>query len=286
MKIIIYISVFLFFLSFSSFGQTIPMPPAKMDSSVLSLLWETDAVLNVPESVLYDAEKHQLLVSNINGSPTEKNGKGYISLLSEEGKIINQHWVDGLDAPKGMGISGSFLFVTNITEVVKIDRRKAEIVERIPIEGAVFLNDISIDNDGVVYISDMKQNKIHRIIDGKAELYIDQIANANGLCVAKDGLYVLSGQELLKIEKDKSISIIATGIQGGGDGLEPLNDNTFLVSGWQGVLHKVTSNGEVKIILDTRILDSNTADIGFNKAKKIVYIPTFFKNKVVAYQIL
>jgi uncharacterized protein related to proFAR isomerase len=62
---------------------------------------------------------------------------------------------------------------------------KASIVERIPIDGAEFLNDISIDNKGVVYVSDMKQNKIHTIKDGKVSLYMEAIQSANGLCVTK-----------------------------------------------------------------------------------------------------
>lgn len=279
------ISIILVLITLSSISQTTALPPAKMDSSKLFLLWETDAVLNVPESVLYDEVEKQLFVSNINGSPTEKNGMGYISLLSEGGEIINQYWVKDLNAPKGMGISGSFLYVTDITEVVKIDMAKASIVERIPIDGAEFLNDISIDNKGVVYVSDMKQNKIHTIKDGKVSLYMEAIQSANGLCVTKNALYVLAGSELLKITPDKTTTTIASGIQGGGDGLEMLNKKTFLASGWQGVVHLVKLSGEVDILLDTRALESNTADIGYNPVKKVVYVPTFFKNKVVAYQL-
>jgi len=285
MKLQIHISVILLFFSFNAISQTTPLPPAKMDSSALSLLWETEAVLHVPESVLYDAKNKQLFVSNINGSPTEKNGLGYISLLSEEGKIIKQHWVKGLDAPKGMGIAGNYLYAANITEVVKIDMENAEIVKRIPIEGAKFLNDISIAKNGDVYVSDMQQNKIHILKNDKPQLFVDNIPSANGLCVTTDVLYVLSGENLLKISSDKKVETIASGIQGGGDGLIRLSDNEFLASGWQGVIHWVHSDGKVDILLDTRILESNTADIGFNPEKNIVYVPTFFKNKVVAYQL-
>lgn len=277
--------LFLFLFSILSFSQSESLKESKTDCRDLTLIWETDAVFDVPESVLCDAINHRLFVSNINGSPTEKNGKGYISLLSEEGKIIKQHWVDGLDAPKGMGISGNYLYVTNITEVVKIDMKKAAIVLRIPIEGASFLNDIAVDKNGVVFVSDMKENKVHQIVNDHVSLYLDEIPSANGLCIADGALYVLSGKDLLKINSDKKVSKIASGIQGGGDGLEPYDENTFLASGWQGVLHLVNNKGEVKILLDTRSLESNTADIGFNQEKQIVYIPTFFKNKVVAYQL-
>jgi hypothetical protein len=43
----------------------------------------------------------------------------------------------------------------------------------------------------------------------------------------KNALYVLAGSELLKITPDKTTTTIASGIQGGGDGLEMLNKKNF-----------------------------------------------------------
>jgi hypothetical protein len=37
--------------------------------------------------------------------------------------------------------------------------------------------------------------------------------------------------------------------------------------------------------LDTKAAQSNTADIGYNAAEKVVYVPTFYKNKVAAYKL-
>jgi len=47
----------------------------------------------------------------------------------------------------------------------------------------------------------------------------------------------------------------------------------------------VKINGEKKLLLDTRKEGINTADIGYDKKNKIVYVPTFWKNHVVAYQL-
>ena len=52
-------------------------------------VWETEKVLKIPESVLYDEIRNQIYVSNINGKPTEKDGNGFISLLDREGNIKN-----------------------------------------------------------------------------------------------------------------------------------------------------------------------------------------------------
>ena len=53
----------------------------------LTKQWETENNLRIPESVLYDKTKNILYVSNINGKPTEKNGKGFISKVLLNGKI-------------------------------------------------------------------------------------------------------------------------------------------------------------------------------------------------------
>ena len=67
--------------------------------------WETDTILKVPESVLYDAANKILYVSNIDGTdPWGKDGKGSIGKVGLDGKIIKVDWVNGLNAPKGMGL--------------------------------------------------------------------------------------------------------------------------------------------------------------------------------------
>jgi hypothetical protein len=65
--------------------------------------WETDTVLKVPESVLFDAGNKVLYESNIDGTdPWGKDGKGSIGKIGLDGKIIKVDWVSGLNAPKGM----------------------------------------------------------------------------------------------------------------------------------------------------------------------------------------
>jgi hypothetical protein len=46
----------------------------------------------------------------------------------------------------------------------------------------------------------------------------------------------------------------------------------------------VNADGGKKILIDTRAIKSNTADIGFDSKNSVLFVPTFFKNKVVAYK--
>jgi hypothetical protein len=73
-------------------------------------------------------------------------------------------------------------------------------------------------------------------------------------------------------------------MDGSTDGIEPVG-NDFIVSCWTGVIYYVHANGKIEQLLDTRDKQVNSADIGYDPANQIVYVPTFFKNNVVAYKL-
>ncbi len=54
-------------------------------------VWQANG-FEEPESALYDPDKQVFYVSNIKGSPIEKDGQGYISRLSNKGEITDLHW--------------------------------------------------------------------------------------------------------------------------------------------------------------------------------------------------
>ena len=69
------------------------------------------------------------------------------------------------------------------------------------------------------------------------------------------------------------------------DGIEMVNNTDFIVSSWIGVVYYVKTDGTKEVLLNNKDLKINTADIGYDAKKKIVYIPTFYKNFVAAYQL-
>src|SRR5581483_5844244 len=143
--------------------------------------WETDTLLKVPESVLYDAPGKILYVSNIDGQPWEKDGKGSVGKVGLDGKIIKVDWVTGLNAPKGLGLYNNKLYVADVDKVAVIDVTTASITQTIPVEGAQGLNDITVDKKGVVYVSDSKTKKIHRIENGQVTTLLDNLKGPNGV---------------------------------------------------------------------------------------------------------
>src|SRR5436190_23174459 len=102
----------------------------------LTLRWKTDTVLRVPESVLFDKKNHVLYVANINGKSDLKDGNGFISKLTPEGKVEKLEWVTGLDAPKGMALVANTLYVADLTSVAVIDIKQAKLIKKIEIADA------------------------------------------------------------------------------------------------------------------------------------------------------
>jgi sugar lactone lactonase YvrE len=255
-------------------------------SQQLTFLWETDTTLRVPESVLLDTKRNVLYVANINGKSGEKDGNGFISVLSPNGKITNLKWITGLDAPKGMGLVKNLLYVADLTAVVVIDIDQNKVVQRIEVEGAQFLNDITTSPSGEVYVSDSSTGKIHQVKDQKSTLYFEStdFKRINGLLVLNDGLYVADAGNGVnyKLTNQKALQKITETSQG-ADGIVMVGKDEYLVSSWGGEVFYVNALGQSQKLLDTREQKLNSADIWFNEKTKVVYIPTFFGNRLMAY---
>jgi hypothetical protein len=247
--------------------------------------WETDSLLKVPESVLFDGKANMLYVSNIDGDPSGKDGKGSIGKVGLDGRIIEVDWISGLSAPKGMAIHKNNLYVADIDQVVVIDIKKGVISKRIPIEGSVFLNDVTVDRKGIVYVSDSRASKVHKIKKGKSSVYLENLKGPNGVLAFDGDLYVLNSGSVLKVLKDKSMTSIADSLVTSTDGIENVKGKDFIVSCWSGVIYYVSENGTTEKLLDTRDAKINSADIGYDAKNRVVYVPTFYKNSVVAYDL-
>ncbi len=258
------------------------------NSQSLTMLWSSDTTLKVAESVLVDSKNERLFVANIGSkNPWGREGKGSIGILTPNGKVLNPTWLKGLNSPKGMAlIQDDILIVADVDSILIVDIPHAAVIKKIGIEGAQQLNDISIDKRGDIYVSDSKANKIYQISKFKPALLVDGMKGANGVLYVDKTLYFVDNGSFCKLGKNKEIIHIADGLGGGTDGIEQIDEQNFLVSCWSGTIWHVNLNGTKKLLLDTRNEQINSADIGYDKKKKIVYVPTFWKNNVVAYQLV
>lgn len=251
-------------------------------------LWETPNVLTTSESVCYDAVLQVLYVSCINGNPVEKDQSGFIAKLSPDGNIVVLKWITGLNAPKGMGIYGDKLYVTDIDRIVEIDIKNSAIIKDYPVDKAKFLNDITIDPEGNVFVSDMSTGKIHRLSKGVVDTWLKdkQIGGPNGLLYEDKEILIGTRAGIYSVRmEDKKIWHLVKDT-GGIDGLIADGKGNYIISDWMGKIQLVNPEKDPVVLLNTTDDGINAADIEFNPVDNILYVPTFGDNRVVAYELI
>lgn len=249
----------------------------------LEQVWATDSVLETPESVFYDQDADVLYVSNIVGKPSEKDGEGYISKMSPDGEIIDQKWVTGLDAPKGIAVVSGNLYVTNVDELVEINIESGQITNRYAVEGAAFLND-PVAADSKVLFTDSETGKVHVLENGQVSTWNETGLNRpNGLAY-HNGNVLIASDGLRTITQNGEQEVITEGIDA-SDGIGIVSDNSYLVSNWNGEVYYVVEGLEKVKVLDTKDQKINSADIEYIKDRNLLLVPTFNDNRVVAYRL-
>ncbi|MFQ6017617.1 MAG: SMP-30/gluconolactonase/LRE family protein [Kiloniellaceae bacterium] len=266
--------------------------------SEVAKVWETEGFKN-PESVRYDPARDVLYVSNVNGSPVEKDGNGYISKLAPDGRVIEDRWVSGLDAPKGMAVLGDRLYVSDIDQLVEIDIGAGRVAGRYPAPGAKFLNDVTADAAGRVYVSDMMDDAIYRLEGGTFSLWLknEALTSPNGLVAEAERLLVAAwgvrtegfatktpGQLKTVSYGSRAVASLGEGAPVGNlDGLEPDGSGRYLATDWMsGALFRIDPSGQAELLLD---LNQGSADLGYIAPRKLAVIPMMNDGKVTAYRV-
>ncbi len=258
-----------------------------------------DVGFRTPESVLHDPDLDYYFVSNINGSPTEADDNGFISVLSPAGEMLALKGIDGaaadvsLHAPKGMAVSGTFLYVADLNVIRRFDRHTGKSAGEIAVPGATYLNDVVADLQGNVYFTDgglragaggLEPSGTDAVYRFTPEGTLDTLArgielgNPNGVAVSGDTVWVVGfgSGELYRVANGRK-----TGVRklrtGGLDGLVVFEGDAF-VSSWEGKrLFRGKLGGEYRLMLDS--LDA-PADIGHDLWRNRLLIPLFNANEV------
>jgi glucose/arabinose dehydrogenase len=265
--------------------QTPSRAEAPQAQPTLEKLWETKAVLKFPEAVVLEPNGQFLFVSNVDGNPMAKDGKGSIGKIGLDGNVMDVDWVKGLDAPKGIGLYKTRLYVADLSDVVVIDVEKAAIVERIPIKGARLLHNIDIDAKGVVYVSDMFAGKVFRIEGSEVSTYLENLRGPAGLLVDGTGLYIYTGEGLLKADADKKVTTVAKGLDGRANGIARVKGKEFILTSWGGIAYYVSEDGSNQVLFDTRESRIAAGISLYDPGKRVMYMTTDGHNTVIAYSL-
>ena len=272
--------------------------PVNAKQPNLELNWELDGLHN-PESAVYDPVLNHLYVSNVDGSPIDKDRNGFISIVSLDGKIINKKWVTGLNAPKGLTLHGRTLYTTDIDELVSINIDNGQITNRFKVDDAKFLNDVAADKNGNVYVSDMALDRIHILTGGNFDIWIESadLEAPNGLHIQGDKIILGSWGKMtdgfateipghlkrISIENKTIKSIVDGSSVGNLDCVESDGGEGFYVTDWiNGKLIHIKNTGEVTELLD---LPKGSADHEVITKKGLIFIPLMMDNKLLSYTV-
>jgi hypothetical protein len=282
-----------------------PAPPAAASPTpstqppAIKAGW-TVSDMRTPESVYLDEGSGYLFVSQIDGQPNEKDGKGRISKLGLDGSVVTADWFTALNAPKGLRSFGGTLWVADLDEVVGIDIATAKEAARVKIDGAQFLNDVATGADGTVYVSDMMANRIYAIKDNKATVFAEgeQLEHPNGLFVDGERLIVggwgspiaadfstkTPGHLYMLDLKTKQKALITKQPLGNIDGVEQEARGGFLVTDYlAGKVIQVGQDGTSRVV---RTFKPGLADHAFLYAQgDILIAPHMNENQVGAYEL-
>ncbi len=291
MKNLTFIIVLITVISCSSNKKkSSPEAKAQITTYSLELVWESDTVVKTPESVLYDRIRDVLYVSNINMEPWGKDGNGFISKMGLDGKIIDLKWIEGLNAPKGMGVSGNYLYIADIDVLVQADIESGEVLQSYAVEGNPQLNDVTVSEDGTVFVSGSGSSTIYELADGKLEVFQvgDEGERYNGLYWEQDRMLLVTSatSQFKEINlANKEVKVISENM-GHGDGIAPVGDGGYITTSWLGAIFYVSKDGVSTKLMDTEKDGIYTADIDYSIEKNLLFVPTFFDNKVKAFKLV
>ena len=267
----------------------------------MEIVWETEKIFELPESVIYDSKNEVLYVSNITDHPFKKDGTGYISKIGLDGSIIKKKWINKLNAPKGLTISNDKLYIADVDELVEVDIESGKIINKYKGYGSVCMNDVTADKYGNVYVGDTYNDTIYRLNQfGQlpAWFYSPGLApngihidNEEGNLIVGSWGAVMEGWGTPELKGSlKSINIHTKKIKdlgkkpiGNLDGIESDGKGAYFVTDWTGAkLYRIKKNGKFKVIAE---VGKGAADHEVILDKNLVIIPIMAEGKVIALKV-
>ena len=254
-----------------------------------------------PESTIVN--KNDLYVANVGKElkPTLKDGDGFISKLDVNGKIKELHFIDGLDAPKGMGIVGNTLFVADINTLRGFDLSTKKEVFNVVFEGVNFLNDITVKDSNTLFIGASDTSAIYEVnISNKSYKKLMDFTVTNGLFYEDGILYaaqlgsstqnMFDGKgKLYKIDlKDNNKLTQLGNFEGVLDGVTKVGNKVY-VSDWgnakdTGIVRVYDLKTKEETILKLQSF-MGAADFWIDEKSKKIFMPQMIGNKVTIFDL-
>ncbi|HTP95405.1 MAG TPA: hypothetical protein VMK05_06120 [Burkholderiales bacterium] len=223
-----------------------------------------------PESAAYDAKAKVLYVGQFGGTelkPAEKDGKGKISKVGLDGKILEEQFLpaagETMNKPKGIWVRGERLWVTDIDAVWVFDLKTRK-GRKLDLPGVQFANDPAVKGNAL-YVSDNRSDQLVKVepadfLNAKKApkvtvVFKDKGVNPNGVYPAKDGSLLAVGfksdkeaRGIYSVNDKGEVKPLSKDI-GRLDGLYQMADGSLLFTDWNsGSLMHWTAKGEPETV--------------------------------------
>jgi sugar lactone lactonase YvrE len=251
----------------------------------LTKLWELPNTLSWPETVLYDEKRDVLYVSNL-----YTDGTQFISKVKLNGELENLEWIGSLIQPTGMALHRDKLFVVERANVAEIDIPSGQIVKKHPVPSPAYLNDIAVDGDGNIYISDSQKGQILKSSDGQFSVWKGgaDYAQVNGLHYSGGKLYAGFSSDATLRSIDLASGEVKTLVKldpgAVVDGIETDENGNILVSDYRGKIFLVHPDGQKSLLLDSTAPKRYCANFAYIPKKRLLVIPSLNDNRISAFK--
>ena len=241
------------------------------------------------ESCSYDAERGLIVVPNRGNSQGVQANDAWVSFINHDGSVHTARWIGVqnpmgranltprlvLNEPYGSDVAGGMLYVADrdggtsasdpsVAVIRRFDMRTGAPAGEIRVEGAPWLNDLEVADDGTIYATqtgDLGNNpnpaswrvwKVAR--DGAASVFVEgaPLRAPNGVALDPQGNIVVvnvGSADVLTFSPGGQLLRTEQAAQSGNDGLVIMPDGTKYVSSvLQGGVSRIRPGGAAELI--------------------------------------
>jgi sugar lactone lactonase YvrE len=272
------------FASASAGAQNVP---------VAEELWRTNTA-DRPEAVHVPPGSNWAYIGNQSGEgeETDPPGIGYISRLNLVSGTYEDRWMEGFDGPLGITSSGSEMFlVDNGDRVVAVDIGTGTQTGEWPApQGERFLNDVGIDPQGRVWVTDTRADELLRLVDGHWEVVFSggPFDGANGVEYVDGWVYVVCSSgvgNLIRINPETlEYDVLITG-EGSLDGVVTDGRGGLVLSDLGGrLLHWSEASG-ITVLDGFEDEDIMLNSIGGTSDGLLMFAPHWSQSQITAFRL-
>jgi hypothetical protein len=258
-----------------------------------------------PAAIVVDTVADVYLVSNMEGRPADRDGAGFISMISPDGAVISLRWIDlqgtenPLHSPKGMAIRGDSLFVADLNCIRIFLRTSGTSLARTCIEDATYLTDVDVGPEGSIFVtqsgltagpeglvSSGGDDAVYRLAveEGRRGSTLAQAADLgrpNGIAVGRRGIFVTTSHsgEIFRLTPEGQRTNLFPRSGRHLDGIVFLSDGGFAFSSWtDSAVFMVDPEGRVIRLMDAL---PSPGGLGYDPARNRVLVPLAQEDRLV-----